>query len=125
MNVDSCLSTSPTPPDLRCIYTIRGKLDCHCCDGSLVSLHHNVLTRCDLVRTLAGRWTALYRTEIVMDWSGVIRQRWRDNPGHILSSVQSSVSVGDDVHVTIVNSQRIWKVNNYKDQYVTSRGLVA
>ena len=106
MNVDSCLSTSPTPmptpPDLRCIYTIRGKLECHYCDGSLVSLHHNVLTRCDLVRTQAGRWTALYRTEVVMDWSGVIRQRWRDNPGHILSSVQSSVSVGYDGHVTIV-----------------------
>ena len=55
-----------------------------------------------LVRTQAGRWTALYRTEIVMDWSGVIRQRWRDNPGHILSSVPSSMSVGDDGHVTIV-----------------------
>ena len=31
-----------------------------------------------------------------MAWPGVIRQRWRDNPRHILSPVQSSVTICDD-----------------------------
>ena len=61
----------PLTANLRSIYAICWKLECPCCNGSLVSLHHNVLTRCDLVSTQRWQMDSSIWEDCDLWWTGL------------------------------------------------------